>query len=96
MNYCDWLYGVREEWLDNTALVDANDGRRFSYRELQAAARNLAGHLRALGYGPGDVIATHLYNSAEAVIAHLSIQYVGGTSCLLDPLVTPQASPTIY
>lgn len=90
MNYCDWLYGVREEWLDNTALVDANDGRRFSYRELQAAARNLAGHLRALGYGPGDVIATHLYNSAEAVIAHLSIQYAGGTSCLLDPLVTPQ------
>jgi long-chain acyl-CoA synthetase len=90
MNYCDWLFAAREEWLDNIALVDANDGRRLSYGELQTAVRNLASRLRALGYGPGDVIATHLYNGAEAVISHLSIQYIGCTSCLLDPLITAQ------
>ncbi len=90
MNYCDWLFAARSEWLHKDALVDGNDGRRLTYGQLQAAVRALAGHLRALGYGPGDVIATHLYNGAEAVIAHLSIQYIGATTCLLDPMVTAE------
>jgi long-chain acyl-CoA synthetase len=90
MNYCNYVFQVRETWLNNTALVDAGSGRRFSYEELQEVVRRLGSNLRVMGFAPGDVIATHLYNSAEAVIAHLSIQYAGCVSCLLDPLITAE------
>jgi long-chain acyl-CoA synthetase len=90
MNYVDFLFGVREEWCDNTVLIDADSGKRYTYRQLQAAVRSLSAFLRGQGYNPGDVIVTHLYNSAEAVIAHLAIQYTGCVSCLLDPLIPAQ------
>ena len=91
MNYCDFLLGVRESWLDNPALVDVESGRRYTYRQLQEAVRALSHQLRNLGYRPQDVIATHLYNGAEAVVAHLAIQYTGCISCLLDPLIPAQS-----
>ncbi len=87
MNTCDFLFGVREAWRDNTALVDVESGRRYTYRQLQDAVRALSHQLQGLGFRPRDVIATHLYNGAEAVVAHLAIQYTGGVSCLLDPLI---------
>jgi long-chain acyl-CoA synthetase len=91
MNYCDFLFNTRPEWLENLALVDAESGRRYTYRELQIAVRNLSGHLLRMGYRPGDILATHLYNGAEAVIAHLASQFTGTVTCLLDPLLPVQA-----
>ncbi len=93
MNYCDFLFGVRTEWLDNLALVDLESSRRYTYAELQKAVHSFAGFLEKHGFQPGQVIATHCYNGAEAVIAHLSIQFIGATSCLLDPLIPAQALP---
>lgn len=90
MNYCDYLFNTRKEWLDNTALVDVGSGKRFSYQELQEVTRIFGNNLRQMGFRPGDIITTHLYNSAEAVIAHLGIQYAGGITCLLDPLTTAE------
>jgi long-chain acyl-CoA synthetase len=89
MNYCDFLFGARPEWLDNTALVDGADERRYTYRELQELVRAGGNGLRKMGFKRGDVITTHLYNGAEAVIAHLSIQFAGCVTCLLDPLIMP-------
>ncbi len=89
MNYCDFLFNARPEWLDNTALVDGADDRRYTYGELQELVRAGGNGLRRMGFKRGDVITTHLYNGAEAVIAHLSIQFAGCVSCLLDPLVMP-------
>ncbi|RPI03469.1 MAG: AMP-dependent synthetase [Calditrichaeota bacterium] len=91
MNYCDFLFNCKNDWLENTALIDAVTDRRFSYRELQVAVRRMASQLRLLGLKPGDVLAIHLYNSAQVVITHLASQYVGCVSCLLDPLNTPHA-----
>lgn len=93
MNYTDVLFHSPERFRDNCALIDANSGRAWSYVELQTAVLNLAGHLRWAGFRPGEVVTTHLYNGAEAVIAHLAIQYIGGVSCLLDPLVTAEGLP---
>ncbi len=90
MNYCNYVLQVREAYRNNLALVDTGNGRRLRYRELQERVRTLGSNLCAMGFAPGDVIATHLYNSAEAVIAHLGIQYAGGVSCLLDPLITAE------
>lgn len=89
MNYADFLFGVHDELADGLALVDADSGKRYTYRDLQAAVRACGYWLSELGCQPGQVWATHLYNSAEAVIAHLAIQFIGGTSCLLDPLIPP-------
>ena len=93
MNYCDYLFSAREEWLDNPVLVDFHDERSFTYRELQGMVQVLGHYLRKIGYRPGEIIATHLYNGAEAVIAHLAIQYAGCVSCLLDPLITAKGLP---
>ena len=89
MNYCDFLFNARPEWLEKTALIDAADGRHYTYRELQELVRAGGNGLRRMGFQRGDVITTHLYNGAEAVIAHLSIQFAGCVTCLLDPLIMP-------
>jgi long-chain acyl-CoA synthetase len=93
VNYCDLLFAAPAAWLDNEALVDVESGRRYTYRELQRAVRRFAGWVRGAGYAPGEVLATHLYNGAEAVIAHLGVQYAGCKTCLLDPLLPPASLP---
>jgi len=87
LNYCDYLFNVRSEWLEKTALVDVGTGERYRFRELQEITRAFGNNLRKMGFKPGDIITTHLYNSAAAVIAHLGIQYAGCITCLLDPLI---------
>lgn len=86
MNYCDFLFKTREEDLSNIALIDAENGRRLTYLELQQKVVQVAEFLRRKGYGPGDVILSHLYNGNEAAIVHLAIQYIGAVTCLVDPL----------
>ncbi len=90
MNYCDYLFDTNPEWQTKPALIDAGTDTTFTYSELQIAVVNLAAGLRSRGFKAGDVITTHLYNSAEAVFAHLAIQYIGGITCLLDPLATAE------
>jgi long-chain acyl-CoA synthetase len=87
VNYCDALFGVPEEWRANEALIDSDSTRRYTYGQLQLAVRRLSAFLRREGFRPGDVVATHLYNSAEAVITHLAVQHAGCVTCLLDPLL---------
>lgn len=87
MNYCDFLFNAPDEWLSRPALIDIESARRYSYQQLQDAVRALGNHLRDVGFGPGDILTTHLYNGAEAVIAHLASQFAGCVTCLLDPLI---------
>ncbi|HEX2954110.1 MAG TPA: class I adenylate-forming enzyme family protein [Bacillota bacterium] len=86
MNYCDFLFDADESTLGNLAIADADNGRRLTYRELQQKVVQLSKFFRSKGFKPGDVILSHLYNSNEAAIVHLAIQYIGGVSCLVDPL----------
>ncbi|MFP4661867.1 MAG: class I adenylate-forming enzyme family protein [Halanaerobiales bacterium] len=86
MNYCELLYNTDEKYLDCEALIDADNGRRLTYRELMKEVAGAAGFLDSRGYKPGDVIATHLYNSIEAAVVLLAVQYIGGVICLVDPL----------
>src|SRR5690606_18980971 len=60
---------------DRTALVCG--GQRLSYAELGAAVTHLAARLAALGVVPGDRVAIHLPNSAEAVVAVLAAARAG-------------------
>lgn len=86
MNYCELLFNTDGNNLDNEVIIDAESGRRLSYRMLQEEVLKMAAFLRGKGYGPGTVITAHLYNSAEVVVVFLAAQYLGCVICLVDPL----------
>lgn len=88
MNYCNHLFKSEPERADYPALIDSETGKRYTYRELQDRVRRFAAFLKEQGFQPGDKLALHLYNSAEVIIAHHAIHYIGAVSCLLDPLIT--------
>lgn len=94
MNYCELLFDTKEKDLELEALIDAETGKRLTYRELIEEVKKTAGFLKAKGYKSGDVIATHLYNSVEAAVILLGIQYIGGVICLVDPLY--KANEVLY
>jgi 3-oxocholest-4-en-26-oate---CoA ligase len=55
---------------DRIALV--TEQRQLSFADLDARANRLAHHLRAAGFGPGDMIGLHLHNGTEYVEAMLA------------------------
>ncbi|KNY26219.1 class I adenylate-forming enzyme family protein [Pseudobacteroides cellulosolvens] len=94
MNYCQLLFDTEEKYLELEALIDAESGRRLTYKSLMEEVKKTAGLLEYKGYTNGDVIATHLYNSIEAAVILLAIQYIGGVVCLIDPLL--KSNEVIY
>jgi amino acid adenylation domain-containing protein len=60
---------------DAVAIVD--DLRHWSYRAIEAAARDLADRLRARGVRPGDMVGLGLPRSADAVVAMLAVLEAG-------------------
>ena len=77
---------------DRVALV-AGD-RRWTYRELDAAASSLAGGLAGLGLPPGERVALHLPNGPEFVLAYYAAQKAGLVPLSLN--VTYRAEETEY
>jgi len=59
--------------------------RSLTYRELMAAARRLARHLRALGVGTDDLVGLCLEPSPDLLVAVLGILEAGGAYMPLDP-----------
>jgi len=62
---------------DQEALVSVHQGRRYSYRQLQAASNQLASALLALGLEPGDRVGIWSHNNAEWVLMQLATAKVG-------------------
>lgn len=89
MNYCELLFNTPKEHLDNEALIDADTGKRLSYKTLQEKVKKAAGFFRAKGYTPGTVILTHLHNGSEAAVVLLAAQYAGCVICPVNPLYKP-------
>lgn len=90
MNPCDFLFNISKEYLERDALIDSETGNRYSYLSLQNEVEKVAEFIRKKEYKHGSVIATHLYNGADAVITHLAILHCGLISCLLDPMFKPK------
>lgn len=93
MNYCDLLFDTQKQDIDREIIIDAESGKRLTFKELQAEVLKVAKFLKSKGYVPGTVIATHLYNSAEAAIVFLAIEYIGCVVCLVDPLFKADEVP---
>jgi amino acid adenylation domain-containing protein len=69
---------------ETVAVVDTS-GARLTHRELRDRAARVAGHLRAAGVGPDDVVALALPTSALAVVGMLGVLGAGAAYLPLDP-----------
>jgi amino acid adenylation domain-containing protein len=67
------------------ALALIADVRRLSYREVNARANQLAGHLRACGVGPDVRVGVCADRSVEMVVGLLAVLKAGGAYLPLEP-----------
>ena len=76
---------------DAPALVDlCSGGRAWTYAALDRRADAIAARLRALGVGPGVLVAVCLERSADLVAALLATLRAGGAFVVLDPELPSQ------
>lgn len=66
------------------ALAAQDAQQAWSYAELQARARALAGALRDRGVGAGDVVAVYAERSALLGAAVLAVLEAGATFLIID------------
>ena len=76
-----WLVRAASETPEAPAI--AGDGQYLSYGELAGRVAALAGGLKGLGLGPGDVVAVQLPNRAEYLVSYLAIGAIGGVMTTL-------------
>ena len=76
-----WLVRAASETPDAPAIV--GDGQSLSYGALAQRVAVLAGGLKALGLGSGDVVAVQLPNRAEYLVSYLAICAIGGVMTTL-------------
>jgi amino acid adenylation domain-containing protein len=67
------------------AVAVACAGHELTYRDLDARAGRLAGHLRRLGVGPESLVGVAAERSLEMVVALLATLKAGGAYVPLDP-----------
>src|ERR1700750_826509 len=73
---------------DRVAIID--EGRRWTYAQLNAAADRIARTLTALGLRGGDRVALSCPNGAAFAIAHFGILKAGFVTVPLNILLTEQ------
>ena len=71
------LDNAAENWPDQDAVVVADQGIRWSWKELRRRARKLAAGLLATGLEPGDRIGMLAPNRAEWLLAQFGSAYAG-------------------
>ena len=67
------------------ALVSRHQGLRYTYAELHAAVRRLAGALLGLGLAPGDRVGIWSHNNAEWVLMQFATAQVGLVLVNINP-----------
>ncbi|MBN6042106.1 non-ribosomal peptide synthetase [Amycolatopsis sp. 195334CR] len=71
------------------AVAAICEGAELSYGELDRRARALAGHLRANGVRPGQIVAIALDRSLDVLVAMLAVWWAGAAFTVLDPRHPP-------
>jgi len=82
LNLAECISRHAEDQPDRVALVDG--GRSLTYRELNRLIRQGAAHLRSIGVNPGDHVAICLKDTADHVIAFLSLARLGAAAVPID------------
>ena len=76
-----WLARAAAETPDAPAIIGG--GQTLSYRGLAERVAALAGGLKGLGLGSGDVVAVQLPNRIEYLVSYLAICAIGGVMTTL-------------
>jgi malonyl-CoA/methylmalonyl-CoA synthetase len=69
-------------------LIEAPDGRTWSYRELAALAGRIGGRLKAAGVTPGERVAAQVDKSPESFALYLATLRIGAVFLPLNPAYT--------
>ena len=72
---------------DKVFLFSERDGRRFTYREFDAAVNRAANMLAARGVAKGDVVSLLMPNSAEYVVAYFACFKLGALAGPVNSLL---------
>jgi len=72
---------------DKNFLFSEADGRKFSYRQFQAAVDRAAAMLVSQGIGKGDVVSLLMPNSTEYVIAYFACWKLGALAGPVNSLL---------
>lgn len=91
MNYTSALLTHGSAREARPLYLEVDTGRSVTWGELRRRVLAFAGHLSARGVAPGTRVVLHLYNSIDAVVAHMAVQYLGAVSCWVDALVQPKS-----
>ena len=78
------LFEAQVERTPDAIAVEFN-GRRLSYRDLNARANQVARHLKRLGVGPEKLVGVCIERSVEMIEALLGVLKTGGGYVPLDP-----------
>src|SRR4051795_6973977 len=89
VNVAQALFGERRR--SGPALVDATSGRTLTREELTTAVWSVAGGLVREGLGPGAVVALHLPDTPEFVVAAFGVMAAGAVLTPVRPTVTAEA-----
>jgi fatty-acyl-CoA synthase len=79
------LDAAAERWPDGEALIVADQGVRWTWRELRTRARRLASGLLARGLRPGDRIGMLAPNRAEWIVTQFGSAYAGLVLVNINP-----------
>ena len=79
---------------DQDGLVDADTGRRFSFREWNQRSNRTANALTGLGIGPGDRVALLVMNSVEYAETFFAVAKLGAICVPLNLRLMPARWPT--
>ena len=84
--YAEHLGSVFHGSWDRTAVVDAESGLSWSYRDLLGQMRGFRHKLMALGIKRGDRIITVMDNSVELLVMYFAVALCGAAIVPIDPL----------
>ncbi len=93
MNYCDALIQLSPDVLAKPAFHEVDSGESLTFGALRTSMLQWRQHYDSKGIRPGDVVAIHLFNGLDFILAHMAAQHLGAVSCLLDPLAQPKSLP---
>src|SRR5512142_1447263 len=91
MNFASALLPHGSGREDRPLFIEVDSGRSVTLRELRDRVKAFAGQLSARGVKPGARVVLHLFNSIDAVVAHLAVHYLGAVTCWVDALVQPKS-----
>ncbi|KAL3887155.1 hypothetical protein ACJMK2_027107 [Sinanodonta woodiana] len=88
MNLGELLLTRMKQYGDSIALIEAETGRRYTYKDVIDRVQKLTHGLRELGVRKGDVVCIWLPNHIDYGVIYLACSFLGSPVQTMNPLET--------